>query len=90
MEQDPLHPIGPSVISVLKTSKQLQDGLASIQATCPDIVDQTKMTADTTPAFIGSLFDTATTATISAVLEGTSSYTANATTGLTVTPSNTA
>jgi hypothetical protein len=85
VEQDPLHPIGPSVTSVLKTSKQLQDGLASIQATCPVIADQT---ADTAPAFIGSLFDAATTAIISAVLEGTSSYTANAPTGVTVKPSD--
>ena len=82
VEADPLHTIGPSIINILKTTNQLIDGLASITATYPDIVDETKITVDTTRSFISLLFNAEVAAQITAVLEGTSVYTTNAPTGL--------
>ena len=84
---DPLRPIGPSLTSVLKTTKAIFDGLNSIDTQNADYTsdDLGSITADMVTAKVSQIFDTLTTSAIISVLQGTTVYSTNAPSGLEIT-----
>lgn len=86
-KNDPLRPIGPSVTSVLKTTKTIHDGLHQIVTTYPDYTDADK--SKVTPELVSTLaalcFDPQTVAQIIGLVQGTTVYTTSAPTGLSIT-----
>jgi hypothetical protein len=83
-EQDPLHPLGPSEIDIIKITKQLVDGLNKIQTSYPDITDDSIVTQSLVTAMLALYYDTATTGNIASVLDGTFSYATHAPVGLAI------
>ncbi|RKK83342.1 hypothetical protein BFJ68_g15698 [Fusarium oxysporum] len=85
IEVDPLHPVGPSLVIILRTTKQLTDGVDGIEKAYPDVTDPTSVTAETITTAASQLFDSSVVGVISAVLEGKSVWQTNAPVGLTIT-----
>ncbi|KAN0108658.1 hypothetical protein V8E51_008400 [Hyaloscypha variabilis] len=84
---NPLRPVGPSLTSVLTTSKSIFDGLNNIDTQNPNYTaaDESNMTAQVVTAKVSQIFDTLTTASIVAMLQGTTVYSTNAPSGLNIT-----
>jgi hypothetical protein len=87
-KNDPLRPIGPSTPTVLATAKIIYDGLSAIATQNPDPDPDPKstsaITADSVRSEVSQVFDANTTASISGLVEGTTTYTTPAPTGLTI------
>lgn len=80
---DPLRPLGPQKIDILKLVNTLTNGLNAIDTDHPDIDKSTDPpTADTVTKNVALLFDPTLTAQVSGLIEGTTVYTTNAPTGL--------
>jgi Tc toxin complex TcA C-terminal TcB-binding domain/Neuraminidase-like domain len=77
---DPLKPLGPSKVDILKTTKALFDGLNAIDAAHPDLKDSEKetVTTETVTKNISLLYDQSIVAQINSLLEGTTSFVTNA------------
>jgi Tc toxin complex TcA C-terminal TcB-binding domain/Neuraminidase-like domain/Salmonella virulence plasmid 28.1kDa A protein len=83
---DPLRPLGPQKIDILKIVNTLTNGLNAIDTDHPDIDTSTgPPTADTVTKNVVLLFDTTLTAQVSGLIEGTTVYTTNAPAGLSIT-----
>jgi hypothetical protein len=82
---DPTRPLGPSELSILKTCKALADGLSNILTSYADPSSGTPVTADMVASAAGLIFDSTTTAVIQGVLNGSTTWTTYAPTGLNLT-----
>lgn len=83
---DPLHPLGPVPVNVLRTVKILLDGLSSIDAANADLtaVQQATVSADDVTNKAALLYSQSVVAQIVGLTEGTIPYTTNAPSNLTL------
>ena len=83
---DPLKPLGPSQLGVLRTAKALSDGLNAIDEAHKDLKEAEKdsVTEEMVTAKTSLLFDSAVVASINDLLAGRSVYVTNVPIGLTV------
>jgi hypothetical protein len=81
---DPLRPLAPSLKTVLQLAKTLYDGLNAIDLQHPDLAkgQEDDATDDLVRAKAGLLFEASVVEKIMAILDGTTLYTTNAPTGL--------
>lgn len=83
---NPLQPLGPTQVEILKTTKSLYDGLNAIDLAHPDITAaQATITAATVSQSTSLLYDPSLVAQINGLLEGTTTYVTNAPIALTIT-----
>ncbi|RBQ82144.1 hypothetical protein VDGD_05959 [Verticillium dahliae] len=85
-EIEPVRPVGPSITDILKTTKQLADGLDAILKTYPDIdqTDPTAVPSTAVTAAASQAFDATTVSTLAGVIEGSWVWQTNAPVGMAI------
>lgn len=85
---DPLNPIGPSLVLILRTTKAVMDSLAAIDAANPDLTAQEQgvLTAAQVQAKATLMFNPSIVSDITGLIEGTRVLSTNAPVGLVVPP----
>ncbi|KAF7513140.1 hypothetical protein GJ744_010536 [Endocarpon pusillum] len=82
--EDPLQPVGPSKVTILKSTKVILDGLKAIETANPDLneTQESNLTANDVKTKATLVFEPAVVDAITGLIEGTALYKTNAPVGL--------